>query len=98
MGGCWAVVFQFHKGTIKTAFNQKPTRYSSDFNSIKVRLKLSTYQWYIRLHIFQFHKGTIKTGITLLKFTKLFHFNSIKVRLKQDAQAVIDNPNFISIP
>ena len=40
MGGCWAVVFQFHKGTIKTAFNQKPTRYSSDFNSIKVRLKL----------------------------------------------------------
>ena len=34
------LLFQFHKGTIKTAFNQKPTRYSSDFNSIKVRLKL----------------------------------------------------------
>ena len=55
-------VFQFHKGTIKTA-NIKGLRVNwYRFNSIKVRLKQCQAALQ-RCHLqgFQFHKGTIKT-------------------------------------
>ena len=34
--------FQFHKGTIKTSLEKEPLKEEIDFNSIKVRLKLSS--------------------------------------------------------
>ena len=56
------VLFQFHKGTIKT----DRARFSAGaaaiyFNSIKVRLKLIVYVIGSLMRQFQFHKGTIKT-------------------------------------
>ena len=63
------ILFQFHKGTIKTALRLS-LDYSPDihFNSIKVRLKLA-YEYYSSISkiTFQFHKGTIKTYISYSK-------------------------------
>ena len=54
--------FQFHKGTIKTIILTVFCLVLSNFNSIKVRLKLLIFQRIInRMRKFQFHKGTIKT-------------------------------------
>ena len=68
------------------------------FNSIKVRLKHSSFSFPKRNELFQFHKGTIKTASRQGRFPPCSHFNSIKVRLKpkdtSDAEAV----EFISIP
>ena len=55
--------FQFHKGTIKTGVGERVGGLCHNFNSIKVRLKLSEHlQSYVRHFLFQFHKGTIKTS------------------------------------
>ena len=55
----------------------------SNFNSIKVRLKLAPSQkGLLDQQSFQFHKGTIKTKQTQNSFGPEGHFNSIKVRLK----------------
>ena len=40
------------------------------FNSIKVRLKLSSKQVQKDLQEFQFHKGTIKTHVSALKYMR----------------------------
>ena len=53
--------FQFHKGTIKTLSQFDKLMIDRDFNSIKVRLKLSTSGHPVASVPFQFHKGTIKT-------------------------------------
>ena len=56
------LIFQFHKGTIKT-LRQTPSQESLlYFNSIKVRLKLDINPQVNQALSFQFHKGTIKTG------------------------------------
>ena len=60
------MLFQFHKGTIKTQTSlNKTIEGLNNFNSIKVRLKL---EYDVKEHgilIFQFHKGTIKTGVSI---------------------------------
>ena len=62
------ILFQFHKGTIKTSnYPLFSTLNLSNFNSIKVRLKLILQMQNNILMKFQFHKGTIKTHI--LEFT-----------------------------
>ena len=55
---------------------------SENFNSIKVRLKLTNYALYYSKTTFQFHKGTIKTLDISRVQILLSNFNSIKVRLK----------------
>ena len=59
-------LFQFHKGTIKTADKAYKETLNSYFNSIKVRLKPD---WRAKsvttVASFQFHKGTIKTPLSL---------------------------------
>ena len=53
------------------------------FNSIKVRLKLSSISALNNYtSLFQFHKGTIKTMSLPIKMVLVLNFNSIKVRLK----------------
>ena len=49
--GCLAcfLLFQFHKGTIKTSYIAGDIRLLSDFNSIKVRLKPVLFQTSERL-------------------------------------------------
>ena len=53
-----------------------------NFNSIKVRLKRGTAEYYDFDNGFQFHKGTIKTHNKVVQTQTHVHFNSIKVRLK----------------
>ena len=56
------VVFQFHKGTIKTSVFMIIAISKTNFNSIKVRLKHEGADGVKgRPFLFQFHKGTIKT-------------------------------------
>ena len=55
----------------------------TDFNSIKVRLKLPSGRSDELEPEFQFHKGTIKTCGKQPKGEHSNYFNSIKVRLKQ---------------
>ena len=53
--------FQFHKGTIKPKGITQQEIANKNFNSIKVRLNLSSSQQRpLRYVKFQFHKGTIK--------------------------------------
>ena len=70
-------IFQFHKGTIKTflVFLQSNSR--TNFNSIKVRLKLPARFELATLSLFQFHKGTIKTSYlpTFFPMTRQFQFH-----------------------
>ena len=37
-------LFQFHKGTIKTKVRKQKCKHNNNFNSIKVRLKLSNFK------------------------------------------------------
>ena len=55
------LLFQFHKGTIKTILIMLTRYYSANFNSIKVRLKRQGFEGDYYPSKFQFHKGTIKT-------------------------------------
>ena len=75
------MIFQFHKGTIKTCGRYRNEHNQADFNSIKVRLKHAVNAGSNAVRAFQFHKGTIKTciilGIRLIpKFQ--FHKGTIK--------------------
>ena len=55
------VIFQFHKGTIKTLEDVNTLWELLDFNSIKVQLKHLEGRYGMTMKKFQFHKGTIKT-------------------------------------
>ena len=59
-------MFQFHKGTIKTAVSLNILKHLTSFNSIKVRLRQGVDDKGEYLLMFQFHKGTIKTLLLLL--------------------------------
>ena len=57
----FALIFQFHKGTIRTGYRYCRAAKLLNFNSIKVQLEhilLSKLKIMVR---FQFHKGTIRT-------------------------------------
>ena len=80
------MLFQFHKGTIKTIESVKNYRVLANFNSIKVQLKqISTFRNRL-FYIFQFHKGTIKTCDSLCYDIVQKYFNSIKVQLKHKSK------------
>ena len=56
------ILFQFHKGTIKTFYEYLLHHHHLHFNSIKVQLKLPKRETEkASVFQFQFHKGTIKT-------------------------------------
>ena len=79
------LLFQFHKGTIRTPCCYIITLATSNFNSIKVQLEPEVCCTRLDSDsIFQFHKGTIRTSFNLctlrLRFT---YFNSIKVQLER---------------
>ena len=54
-------LFQFHKGTIRTASDRRSIVPLPHFNSIKVRLERSGDSDEYIVREFQFHKGTIRT-------------------------------------
>ena len=55
------LVFQFHKGTIRTLFELEYTKDDNNFNSIKVQLERLWRSYESCEYKFQFHKGTIRT-------------------------------------
>ena len=66
MGLFSSLVFQFHKGTIKTnhlSYRDLDVLY---FNSIKVQLRQDRASVDGSKSLFQFHKGTIKTRTFLV--------------------------------
>ena len=80
----YVLLFQFHKGTIRTYILVYLFLPLLNFNSIKVRLEHPWLGNFLRLFIkFQFHKGTIRTIATNNGNVLELHFNSIKVRLEQ---------------
>ena len=68
------------------------------FNSIKVRLELSSAALNYAQESFQFHKGAIRTLLLVLVLLVLFYFNSIKVRLEQKDAVIMVDVTPISIP
>ncbi len=56
-----SIVFQFHKGTIRTILEDWSLGSKTYFNSIKVRLEPLPALSKMVETIFQFHKGTIRT-------------------------------------
>ena len=55
------MLFQFHKGTIRTEISLIMLSTITYFNSIKVQLEHLMQRKPKSLEIFQFHKGTIRT-------------------------------------
>ena len=78
------ILFQFHKGTIRTRSKRPDEDMDYNFNSIKVRLEQSVAPSLgFGAIVFQFHKGTIRT-VSAEPGTNFFcYFNSIKVRLER---------------
>ena len=75
--------FQFHKGTIKTKTLNNVFNWKSNFNSIKVRLKLLLILLPNQANVyFNSIKVRLKLHHTLIPLDYIQYFNSIKVRLK----------------
>ena len=93
--------FQFHKGTIKTAFQNAFALFVIHFNSIKVRLKPASQSPCPGSRQFQFHKGTIKTydneHIPYLVCRFQFHKGTIKTLMLVLIRLVILNFNSIKV-
>ena len=93
------MLFQFHKGTIRTFAIIPAAERQGNFNSIKVRLELNSLYLVFFLTRFQFHKGTIRTVNDPSISDSERHFNSIKVRLELDSPMITfeEMQNFNSI-
>ena len=77
------LLFQFHKGTIKTESADTCEQVEADFNSIKVRLKLQTNDSQHSTHAdFNSIKVRLKPNLLHIVLLVMNNFNSIKVRLK----------------
>ena len=80
----YIILFQFHKGTIRTRQRFLQDDCLINFNSIKVRLEPSLPA---RIYYSRNYFNSIKVRLELKEeFEKQwneFHFNSIKVRLEQ---------------
>ena len=78
------LIFQFHKGAIRTTYQNRLLQEQFNFNSIKVRLEQQLGGYYDALTSFQFHKGAIRTQPTRVKpcrpTTFQFHKGAIRTR------------------
>ena len=93
------LLFQFHKGTIRThaAGIIFYRALGFQFHKGTIRTVALTYGIHLRL-LFQFHKGTIRTKQSLEKSEHDINFNSIKVRLELYVNRCKDGRLKISIP
>ena len=92
------VIFQFHKGTIKTLYKLFHIVSMQNFNSIKVQLNHVVGFGFLLSAVFQFHKGTIKpyeaVANLLAAITFQFHKGTIKPSVLYSTHLV----SMISIP
>ena len=80
------IIFQFHKGAIRTIYDAAVPGLKAHFNSIKVRLEQAVgYLLNAAILVFQFHKGAIRTDSQYISTELLLNFNSIKVRLEHSS-------------
>ena len=92
------LLFQFHKGTIKTGQSvltlvfEKFQFHKGTIKTIQARINQMASS------AFQFHKGTIKTNSNTLTKLLVLYFNSIKVRLKRGCAQQGRPHAIISIP
>ena len=76
-------LFQFHKGTIRTASLNRAYLPTMPFQFHKGTIRTLYQEMFTLLtEQFQFHKGTIRTHFPALRRKEYHHFNSIKVRLE----------------
>ena len=72
MMSIFLLLFQFHKGTIRTDRRKEENRIICHFNSIKVQLEHLDTDRQRPAATFQFHKGTIRTiGICYYSSTRM---------------------------
>ena len=78
-----SMLFQFHKGTIRTGgFGEFAVSFVPfQFHKGTIR---TFHRVIVEVHFdeFQFHKGTIRTGIGSTEGAAMWNFNSIKVQLE----------------
>ena len=80
------VIFQFHKGTIKTSKNRSYNLNQHIFQFHKGTIKtLKNFIFLSSKNYFNSIKVRLKQYSVLITFFLIFYFNSIKVRLKQPA-------------
>ena len=78
-----SLIFQFHKGTIRTKLQNQIQELNANFNSIKVRLEPTSVLVLLnQIHQFQFHKGTIRTqnGRRARSWYRRFQFHKGTIR------------------
>ena len=88
MVGELLTLFQFHKGTIRTALHPLSLlRVLRCFNSIKVRLEPAGSAGRFTASLFQFHKGTIRTRTFKCKVRRrnMFQFHKGTIRTEVSA-------------
>ena len=71
-----ALVFQFHKGAIRTTYQNRLLQEQFNFNSIKVRLEPQVAPDVGSTIAFQFHKGAIRT-ISITRLPRIWLLISI---------------------
>ena len=78
------MLFQFHKGTIRTLYQLIPQLLNINFNSIKVQLERSYATWIRSSSTFQFHKGTIRTAtdFPIPELDSIFQFHKGTIRTR----------------
>ena len=84
------LLFQFHKGTLKTQHSLSVLAVVLNFNSIKVRLKLPIHRGFAGdFANFNSIKVRLKLDYPAELVVLALHFNSIKVRLKLAAKSIL---------
>ena len=93
------VVFQFHKGAIRTMMNFSGSPLLDNFNSIKVRLELvKRDRFYVSNRNFNSIKVRLERRISVHCRMECIYFNSIKVRLEPSPISSPMATLIISIP
>ena len=85
------LVFQFHKGTIRTQRCSVTLTTLAHFNSIKVQLEHIHPHSNLLPLPFQFHKGTIRTELPQLEadYGKVFQFHKGTIRTDRQPSNVV---------
>ena len=93
-----AIIFQFHKGAIRTLVEKSLRTHSLNFNSIKVRLERNALQKRSRALVFQFHKGAIRTSAFIQNADAKPQFQFHKGAIRTFADNLLAQGSVISIP
>ena len=78
------IIFQFHKGTIRTQYAVNINTLACNFNSIKVQLERNGYQL-MKLHHTYFNSIKVQLELSVPSSVRVLpqNFNSIKVQLER---------------